>query len=541
MAQTGFTPIQLYSTSTAAAAPVAGNLTNSTLGSELAINITDGKLFYKDNANAVQVIAWKTTPTTAGGTGLTTYTAGDLSYYATGTTFTKLAIGTTGQILTSTGSAPQWSTLSGVAVTTFSAGTTGFTPNSATSGAVTLAGTLITSNGGTGLSSYTAGDLSYYASGTALTKLAIGASGRFLSSTGSAPQWSAPAALTEVDDTNVTMTLGGTPSTALLSSVSMTLGWTGQLAVGRGGTGLSTLTTGRIPYGAGTSAFSSSANLTFNGTTLTTTALSVSTASAFAAISSTTTGNARYLLLNNSADNHNVYLFCSGLGGGFVQADANAGSFLYFSTQNIERMRVHGSGGVSIGSTSDPGATNLYVVGRFNAGINGTSFPSATAKGIFYTTTAETGVFINVDAASSNANSGLAIRKRENDNTTAQIYVDFQYNQGTAGSGGIQGNGASGVQFYSSSDARLKENVVELDSQLDKILQLQPKIFDFIDGAKNCTGFIAQEFKTVYPDAVGEQPDGYLTIGGVSIMETRLIKALQEIVAKLKAAGVEGF
>jgi hypothetical protein len=383
MAQTGFTPIQLYSTSTAAAAPVAGNLTNSTLGSELAINITDGKLFYKDNANAVQVIAWKTTPTTAGGTGLTTYTAGDLSYYATGTTFTKLAIGTTGQILTSTGSAPQWSTLSGVAVTTFSAGTTGFTPNSATSGAITLAGTLITSNGGTGLSSYTAGDLSYYASGTALTKLAIGASGRFLSSTGSAPQWSAPAALTEVDDTNVTMTLGGTPSTALLSSVSMTLGWTGQLAVGRGGTGLSTLTTGRIPYGAGASAFNSSANLTFNGTTLTTTGLSVSTASAFAAISSTTTGNPRYLLLNNSADSHNAYIYCAGLSAGFVQADANAGSFLYFSTQNIERMRVHGSGGVSIGNTTDPGATNLSVTGNLVIATSG--------KGIDFSATAGTG------------------------------------------------------------------------------------------------------------------------------------------------------
>jgi len=160
MAQTGFTPIQLYSTSTAAAAPSASNLTNSTLGSELAINITDGKLFYKDNANAVQVIGWKTVPTTAGGTGLTTYTAGDLSYYASGTTFTKLAIGTAGQILSSTGTAPQWTTLSGVAVTTFSAGTTGFTPNSATSGAVTLAGTLTVGNGGTGTATaFTAGSV----------------------------------------------------------------------------------------------------------------------------------------------------------------------------------------------------------------------------------------------------------------------------------------------------------------------------------------------------------------------------------------------
>ena len=106
---------------------------------------------------------WQATAitTTYGGTGLASYTAGDLSYYATGTTFTKLAIGAAGQVLTSTGTAPQWSTLSGVAVTTFSAGTTGFTPSSATSGAVTLAGTLVVSNGGTGLTSLTTGRIPY--------------------------------------------------------------------------------------------------------------------------------------------------------------------------------------------------------------------------------------------------------------------------------------------------------------------------------------------------------------------------------------------
>ena len=41
------------------------------------------------------------------------------------------------------------------------------------------------------------------------------------------------AALTKVDDTNVTLTLGGTPSTALLQSTSLTLGWTGTLADSR--------------------------------------------------------------------------------------------------------------------------------------------------------------------------------------------------------------------------------------------------------------------------------------------------------------------
>src|SRR5690606_4521640 len=46
-------------------------------------------------------------------------------------------------------------------------------------------------------------------------------------------------ALTKVDDTNVTLTLGGSPSTALLNAASLTLGWTGQLALSRGGTNAS--------------------------------------------------------------------------------------------------------------------------------------------------------------------------------------------------------------------------------------------------------------------------------------------------------------
>jgi hypothetical protein len=74
----------------------------------LAINYTDGKLFYKDNSSTLQVIGWKTTPTTAGGTGLTSYTAGDLPYYSSGTALSKLGIGTSGYVLESNGSAPTW-------------------------------------------------------------------------------------------------------------------------------------------------------------------------------------------------------------------------------------------------------------------------------------------------------------------------------------------------------------------------------------------------------------------------------------------------
>ena len=196
MAQSGYTPILIYASGTATNVPLAANMTSSASGAELALNYADGKLYYKNSSGVVTLLASSTTvtnsfsagttgftPSTAttgavtlggtlitsnGGTGLASYTAGDLSYYASGTALTKLAIGTAGQFLTSTGTAPQWSTLSGVAVTTFSAGTTGFTPNTATSGAITLAGTLATTNGGTGLTSFTSGGVVYASSSSAL-------------------------------------------------------------------------------------------------------------------------------------------------------------------------------------------------------------------------------------------------------------------------------------------------------------------------------------------------------------------------------------
>lgn len=63
-----------------------------------------------------------------------------------------------------------------------------------------------------------------------------------------------PNELTKVDDTNVTLTLGGTPATSLLQAVSLTLGWTGQLSVTRGGTGANTFSAGQVLIGNGTGA-----------------------------------------------------------------------------------------------------------------------------------------------------------------------------------------------------------------------------------------------------------------------------------------------
>lgn len=64
------------------------------------------------------------------------------------------------------------------------------------------------------------------------------------------------AALTRVNDTNVTLTLDSGATTALLTATQVTLGWSGQLAVNRGGNGLSSIAQGSIIYGSAADTYS---------------------------------------------------------------------------------------------------------------------------------------------------------------------------------------------------------------------------------------------------------------------------------------------
>jgi hypothetical protein len=175
MAQSGYTPILIYASSTTTNVPLAGNLTNSSSGAELAINYFDGKLFYKDNAGVVQVLAWKTTPTSAGGTGLTSWTAGQIPYYVSGTTLSQLNIGTNGFVLTSNGTAPTWSSPS-----TISTGTA------------------------TNLASGATGSLPYQSAASTTTFLSLGTTNFVLTAGASAPQYVAQSTLSVGSATTAT-------------------------------------------------------------------------------------------------------------------------------------------------------------------------------------------------------------------------------------------------------------------------------------------------------------------------------------------------
>ena len=146
---------------------------------------------------------------------------------------------------------------SGVSSITF--GSTGLTPSTATTGAVTVAGTLVAVNGGTGQSSYAVGDLLYASTTTALSKLPDVATGNALISggVGVAPSWNKIGLTTHVSGTLPTAN-GGTNLTSFTSggavyATSTSVLTTGTLPIGSGGTNTTaTATANGVTYGTGT-------------------------------------------------------------------------------------------------------------------------------------------------------------------------------------------------------------------------------------------------------------------------------------------------
>jgi hypothetical protein len=186
-----------------------------------------------------------------GGTGASTLTSNGVLYGNGTSAIGATAAGTTGQILVgNTSAAPSWATLSSSAVTTISFGTTGLTPSAATSGAVTVAGTLVAANGGTGQSSYAVGDILYASTTTALSKLADVAVGSVLVSggVGGAPAYSATPTLTSLTAPTVYGGTGTGSSLTLQSTSGVGATDTIVMKVGNAGatTALSVATTGIV-------------------------------------------------------------------------------------------------------------------------------------------------------------------------------------------------------------------------------------------------------------------------------------------------------
>ena len=200
--------------------------------------------------------------------------------------------------------------------------------------------------------------------------------------------------------------------------------------------------------------------------------------------------------------------------------DGSNGGRLVFSTAQTttktmtERMRIDSSGNLLVGTTSSD------VIG---SGANGLSYRASIGN-------------LSVLAASASA---LAVGRA----TTTGAMVYFYYNAVAKGSISTDG---SNVAYNTSSDYRLKENIVDLPNALTVISQLKPRQFDWKETKETTTGFIAHELSEVMPQAVTGKKDAVDAEGNpeyqgidTSFLVATLTAALQELNAKVDAQAAE--
>ena len=104
------------------------------------------------------------------------------------------------------------------------------------------------------------------------------------------------------------------------------------------------------------------------------------------------------------------------------------------------------------------------------------------------------------------ANSQVFVRGQ---GTSAATYTYFALDSTATTTFYVADNGAGylkGAAWTYGSDKRMKENIQYISNGLEKISLLKPAKFDYISGAKNQIGFIAQDVQKVIPEAVSSIP-----------------------------------
>lgn len=178
----------------------------------------------------------------------------------------------------------------------------------------------------------------------------------------------------------------------------------------------------------------------------------------------------------STSDTDGLAINVSNSGDAIINA-RGTGSTLSFRTVGSERARIDSSGNLLVGKT----VATEYPEGIWIDGANGRFF----------------------------ATSGDTYAAQFTRNGTDGVLIYFYNDTAQAGTISISGSSTS---YNTSSDYRLKENVVDLDGAIDRVKQVPVHRFNFISKPdKTVDGFLAHEVSDIVPEAVHGEKDAMKT------------------------------
>ena len=214
--------------------------------------------------------------------------------------------------------------------------------------------------------------------------------------------------------------------------------------------------------------------------------------------------------------------------------------------------------GASILAEADAAWSSGDAPGRlvFSTTADGASSPTERMRinnsGAIFVNSTTTGDFINGTAALLNLKgSGGWTIKSYRTGTSSNTHISFENDNGQVG---VINTSGSSTSYVTSSDYRLKENVVAVPDGITRLQQLKPSRFNFIvDPDHTVDGFIAHEVQAIVPEAITGEKDAIDDEGNPvyqGIDQSKLVPlltaALQEAIAKIEtlearltAAGIE--
>ena len=588
MAATGKTPILLYGSTTPTNAPVADNLTNSSDGCEIAINVADKNLFFKDSSNNVNTVPIRQSSASSNGwlssTDWSTFNgkqpAGTYVTSVTGTAPVVSSGGTTPAIsmAAATGSvngyltSTDWTTFNNKSPAAGSSSIT--TVGTITSG--TWNGTAI-ANANLANSSITFGSTAQTLGSTVsnINGVVIGnssaAAGTFtdITATGSATFGGATAtSITSYSGSNWNFSqlnlirkAANTATPRLLSfmldgdsSTSTTIGdypaiWGIYNAAPTTSSTSSALQAqmgfasyyGFKWYVNGTNVVNvlSSGSLCVGNTTdagagnLCVGSQSGSTATPGnilmdGSYTSTPAWNSlKFYLYKGASESYGITV--GSLADVQYWAGSSTSGIHRWYTKQTEQMRIHASGGVSIGNTTDPGATNLSVTGKIWVGTTSNVSGNAT-------------ITSQAAASQSALVLGYSNATRMADfNNNGNLYLDIVNGNTTASAANVYIDPTYAVMQRSTSSIKYKKNVQDATFGLDDVMKLRPVTYQGVgkfDSELTFGGLIAEEVDEAGLDvfvqyAEDGSPDS-LAYGNMVALAFAAIKEQQAMIVELQ-------